>query len=143
MQALWAVFDGYDHRVHARTDTAGVQSRMGWSVHLAIQQRPTWEPQVRQMRGVSAMVDVKSEDLEVQVDKLAGRAEKMSKQWCADLTSLIVDGGEPGAAVALACLIQLTRAVLEHLPPESRGMAVSAIATHGVDVTPAISKVAS
>lgn len=81
-------------------------------------------------------------DLEVEVDFLAGEAESMSKRWCSDV-AMFLERGQPGAAVMLASLIQLTRGVLEHLPPESRTFAVQAIATHGIGVDDACKRVTS
>lgn len=84
----------------------------------------------------------RTEDLEAEIDFLAGEAERMSKRWCRD-ASLFLERGQPGAAVMLASLIQLTRGVLEHLPPESREHCVRAIATPGIAVGPACQRVTS
>lgn len=87
--------------------------------------------------------DPRTEDrLEAEVDFLAGEAERMSKRWCSDV-AMFLERGRPGAAVILASLIQLTRGVLENLPPESRDLCIRAIATPGIDVGPACSRVTS
>ncbi len=68
---------------------------------------------------------------------LSKDASAMARRWSDEIMPFLAQG-DIGFGLVLAVLIQMTRAVLDDMPPEVRENTIKAIATPGVAVTPAV-----
>lgn len=64
---------------------------------------------------------------------LARRASDMGKRWKEDMLPF-VERSHYGTGLVLAVLIQMSRSILEDMPPETRENFIKAVATPGIDV---------